>query len=255
MRGVRPAHVKQGGVQRVFRAAVHDAPFVGRDDLRLFARDEARPHRHRLGPERQGRCHAPAVGNAARGDHGHGSHRFDRGRHDGGQRGRALHVAAGLHPLGDDPIDAGIRGGHGLVHASDLQEHRGPAAMRVADVRRNVAPEEHEQRYALGQTCLDLAFLKQRQNDVHPERPAGQAAQRTDLFADDGRGHAAHAQYAAAARLADRRGQCRAGHAAAHADREDRVADVEPLAHRRAQRVPSAFRSGFPAHARLSTWR
>ena len=123
---------------------------------RLVARNEARPQRDALRPEAKRAGEARSVPDAARGERGYRVDRLEGRRHEIPYRCRPLHVPARLDSLRDHRVDAGLGRRFRLLHRADLDEHVGSAPVRDLDVRRRVAPEEHDRRHPLVRRRGDL---------------------------------------------------------------------------------------------------
>jgi hypothetical protein len=93
------------------------------------------------------RGHEPtAVRNSSRSGDRDRRHRLDHRQQQGKERCHTLHMPPGLHPLGDDPDNAGTCRGLGLLDRPDLEKYRHAAAVRVRDVGSGVPPAEYQER-------------------------------------------------------------------------------------------------------------
>ncbi|MNZ97762.1 hypothetical protein D3C78_1170170 [compost metagenome] len=215
-------------------------PGLGRDQALLvvivgksFRRgDQRRAQHRRLRPLGQHPCHAPSVGDAARGRHrhaGHGQHLLQQH----GQRRAAAHMAAGFHALGDQHLGAGFLGLQRFQCRADLVDHHDAGFAQLRDHGRVHVPEQpdhgHAQRNAQRELRAQQRLGRGRRNQVHAEGTGSAPAHLRHFGADQAGRLAHHAQKAETAGLGHGRHQFGTRHAA-HAGQQERLAAAQQIA-------------------------
>ena len=151
-------------------------------DGALKACQQASAHLNATGPQSEGRCRLPSIGNAAGGDDGD-VHRVDDLGH---QRhgGHFPHMAAGLHALGDDGVGSLIHQPLGKDGGRHHGQHLDPGLFPRGDVLAGTArPGGHHLNALLYDDLGHFVGAGVHQHQVHAEGLVRQALADADLLA------------------------------------------------------------------------
>ena len=150
-------------------------------DGALPACQQAGAHLNATGPQSEGRCRLPSVGNAAGGDDGD-VHRVDDLGH---QRhgGHLTYMAAGLHALGDDGVGSLIHQPLGKDGGRHHGQHLDPGSFPRGDVLAGTArPGGHHLNALLYDDLGHFVGAGVHQHQIDPEGLVRQALADADLL-------------------------------------------------------------------------
>ena len=227
-----PIDGEQVGAQGVFRTRADDPFLVIGMGEGFLRRQERRAAVDPCRAQRQSRDQRPSRSEPARGNHRNGYRPHDLGNQNQ-RRCRAVDMPAGLHPLGDDHVGAGLFGQACVLDRADLMEHQATMVLGPLDDVRIDIPEQADRMHtgieAGRQFVIEQLGIGRGRDQVDPERPVRAVPHGLDLLADQIRAFAHHAEETVTAGTGHRTDQVRPRDAA-HPRLKHRVAAAEQRA-------------------------
>ena len=171
-----PAQIEQLRMERVVAARGEYPVLIARMDIGLGAGEKPRADPDPGRTERQRRRDPAPVGDAAGGQNRKRGHRVDHLRHQRHRAEVAANMAAGVAPLGDDQVEAGIGGPLRLVDGADHLDCRGTCVMHAPHVAAGIAPEERDDVKPMVERDGKLVLDRKIQHEIRAIGPARQLA-------------------------------------------------------------------------------
>ena len=180
---------------------------------RLPRRDESRAHARRGRTRVEHAPHAVRRRDPTRRDDGDlPRHRPQHSLQEGKKRRRTAQAAAGLDALHHNHVAARSHGPARLGFGADLPAREPVRAVHARHERRIGIPVEELDEPRSVRRDLDALRIDQRDEEVDPERAAGEPADLVDHLAQGGRRHHDACEHPVAACVRDRGDQLRGAH-------------------------------------------